>query len=86
MFAEQADQLSPVTIFGRAVRVETAEEVWTYAVTVEIGRIRHGLAEVSFDHAIWHALDQGVDEMLAALAEAVISVQLKSEREGQERR
>ena len=86
LFTEQADQLSPVTIFGKAVRVETAEEVWTHAVTVEIGRIRHGLTEVSLDHAIWHALNQGVDEMLAALAEAVISVQLKSEREGQERR
>ena len=86
MFAEQADQLSPVTIFGKAVRVETAEEVWTHAVTVEIGRIRHGLTEVSLDHAIWHALNQGVDEMLAALAEAVVRMQLKSERGGQERR
>jgi hypothetical protein len=68
------------------VRVETAEQVWTHAVTVEIGRIRHGLAEVSIDHAIWHALNQGVYEMLAALTEAVASVQFKSERERQERR
>ena len=86
LFADQADQLSPVTIFGKAVRVETAEQVWTHAVTIEIGRIRHGLAEVSMDHAIWHALNQGVYEMLAALAEAVVSVQLKSDRERQEGR
>jgi hypothetical protein len=86
LFAEQADQLSPVTILGKAVRVETAEQVWTHAVTVEIGRIRHGLAEVSIDHAIWHALNQGVYEMLAALTEAEASVQFKSERERQERR
>jgi hypothetical protein len=86
LFADRADQLSPVTIFSKVVRVETGEEVWTHAVTVEIGQTRHGLAEVTADHAIWHALNQGVDEMLAALTETVASAQLKFESDRQERR
>lgn len=85
LFAVEADQMSPVTIFGKATRVETGEEVWSHVVTVEIGRVRHQTVEVSFDHAIWHAVNRGVEEMLAALAEAVVGEQVRSETHRQDR-
>ena len=85
LFAVDAGQMSPVTILGKAMRVETGEEVWNHVVTVEIGRVRHQTVEVSFDHAIWHAMNRGVEEMLAVLAEAVVGEQVRAEAHGQTR-
>ena len=85
LFAVEAGHMSPVTIFSKAMRVETGEDVWSHVVTVEVGRVRHQTVEVSFDHTIWHALNRGVDEMLATLAEAVVGEQVRSETHRQDK-
>jgi hypothetical protein len=86
LFAEEASQLPPVTIYGKAVRVETGEEEWSHVVSVEIGRVHHWPGEVSLDHAIWYALNRGVDDMLVALAKTVAKEQIRLEMERPDRR
>ncbi len=72
MFASEGTLLSPVTIQGKVVRVETGEDVWSYVVTVEVGQSRRQFGPGGgYDPAVWQAVDRGVDAMLGAVAEAV---------------
>ncbi len=80
MFASEGTPLSPVTIQGKVVRVETGEEVWSYVVTVEVGQSRRQFGTGGgYDPAVWQAVDRGVDAMLGAVAEAVNCVQRQCE-------
>ncbi len=82
MFALEGEPLSPVTIFGKIVRVETGEEIWSHVVTVEEGQARQRPAAVlGFDPTVWQALDRGVEEMLVAVGEAVTCAQVSCETE-----
>ncbi len=72
LFVSEGAPLSPITISAKVIRVETGEEVWSQVVTVELGGPNQRPdTGIDFDPAVWKAVDRGVDEMLAALAEAM---------------
>ena len=82
MLASEGEPLSPVTIFGKIVRVETGEEIWSHVVTVEEQQAhQRPAAGIGFDPTVWQALDRGVDEMLVAVGEAVACAQVSCETE-----
>lgn len=82
MFASEGEPLSPVTISGKIVQVETGEEIWSHVVTVEEGQAhQRPAAGIGFDPTVWQALNRGVDEMLVAVGEAVACAQVSCETE-----
>lgn len=64
--------VSPVTIIGKVVRVETGEVVWNHLVSVEVSPLDRWRGPGNgFDPGMRQALDHGVKAMEAALSYAV---------------
>lgn len=81
LFAEAGDSLSPVTVLAKVVGVETGLILWTHEVTEPVRSAgRHLSHEGGYDPGVQQALDRGVDEMLAALAEAIVCEQAHCDR------
>jgi hypothetical protein len=81
LFAEAGDSLSPVTVLAKVVGVETGLILWTHEVTEPVRSAgRHLSREGGYDPGVQQALDRGVDEMLAALAEAIVCEQVHCDR------
>lgn len=81
LFAEAGDQLSPVTVLAKVVGVETGLVLWTHEVTEPVRSAgRHLSREGGYDPGVQQAIDRGVDEMLAALAEAIVCEQARCDR------
>lgn len=81
IFAEAGDELSPVTVLAKVVGVETGVVLWAHEVTEPVRSAgRHLSREGGYDPGVGQALDRGVDEMLAALAEAIVCEQAHCDR------
>lgn len=80
LLASEGTPLPPVTIVTKVIRVETGEEVWSHMVAIEV--VRGGqqpVAATGFDPVIGQAVHRGVEEALAAVAEAVMRERVGSQ-------